>query len=200
MQIQNLNEDQVKEIYYRHICEDFPADERKPYWKIQQYLRKGKYLCLGMFGQEGELLVYAFFMKTANVQDPLLLDYYAVVSNKRSHGYGSIFLRLLGDHITQNIVGEVEDPSATRVAEERTNRQRRIGFYLKNGFVDTGVRCKFFGVQYCMMCKMHDVQKNLDIRAIRKFYDMVYKNAFPANRLRFWKKREHCSMVKISEK
>ena len=55
---------------------------------------QGQYFVYGMFEDNGELAGYAYFIKCSN-KDVYLLDYLAIVKNKRSKHLGSTILQEL---------------------------------------------------------------------------------------------------------
>lgn len=128
------------------MLKDFPASERKPLSMIMKGVRKGTYECLG-FREGKALLGYAFFHKTGK---NYLFDYLAVVPGKRNQGIGGAFLKELTSYYKRvgSVIGEVEDPDCAETEEERILQKRRYEFYMRNGYVDTGIRVHLFGVHY----------------------------------------------------
>ena len=61
----------------------------------------------------------------------------------RDRGVGGAFLRLLTDmeRGVRSLTAEVEDPDFAEGTEKAT-RLRRIAFYERNGWADTGMRCR----------------------------------------------------------
>lgn len=165
-----LSDKQVKRIYYRHMVEDFPDSERKPLFMIEKGLRNGTYTCLG-FREGNALLGYAFFLRTGK---HYLFDYLAVVPEKRNAGIGAEFLRALASHYTKvgSVLGEVEDPEYAKSQEERKVQERRYAFYLRNGYIDTGIRVYLFGVHYriIQMKKGRKFSKEELIKIYKKHY------------------------------
>ena len=85
---QVLAKEQVTEIYYEHMQQDFPPAEVKPLDVLHELMEEGVYYPYGWFDEAGTLTAYAFFVK-AQKGTVALLDYFAVCSAFRSHGYGS---------------------------------------------------------------------------------------------------------------
>ena len=189
MQVRQLQSGEIREIYERYIQEAFPPAERKPFWKIQDAIRQGRYICYGLFEQE-TLLSYAFFMKEKGVGGGLLLDYFTSLPQYRNQGYGSIFLQKLNEVCEgKTVFAEVEAPEDAR-ASERELCKRRIAFYQRNGCIDTTIYCKFYKVQYKILLKASEVISVPSIGELICFYERIYHRKFSRNKLRFWKQRK----------
>lgn len=135
---------QVETLYGTRLKDDFPPDELKPLESMRRSWEKGAYDCYGLF-DGGDILGYAFFVRRGR---DLLLDYFAIVREQRDRGLGSLFLRQLTGHIrgAECAVCEVQDPDKAESAEERTERERRLRFYLRGGFRKTELTSVLFGV------------------------------------------------------
>ena len=101
-----------------------------------------------------------------------------------------IFLKHLADCFPDAacIVGEVEDPDKALTADEREIRKRRLQFYLRNGYRETGVKARVRGAYFRILevptGKMHsDAQ-------ILHAYKELYRSFFPKlwfyTRFRVW--------------
>ena len=153
LDIRPLARDEVAFVYHEYLEADFSDDERKPLSMILQSLDAGRYLCLGAFCGD-QLLAYAFFIfDTAPAGRNYLLDYFAVREDLRAQGIGSRFLKALPGILPDPalMILEVENPDYAEDPGEKALRLRRIGFYQKNGAVDTGVAFWFFDVEYRLM-------------------------------------------------
>lgn len=146
MEIEALTRRQTKRIYREHLKKDFPDSERRPLPSILKAMRRGIYDCYGLRA-EGEIVAYAFFV---HIGADYLLDYFAVAEGKRTKGYGSVFLGMLKEQMTdaRYVLAEVEEPETAENAAEKETRIRRIRFYERAGFADTGARANTFGVEY----------------------------------------------------
>lgn len=147
-----LEKNEIEEIYKNHMKKDFPKDELKPLSMIIRSIDNGNYSCYGLFENE-ELFGYACFVslkKDGKIY--CLLDYFAVLCDRRDKGIGSEFLRILREKFTDTeiFLCESEDIKNS-FGEELNTRQRRISFYLRNDFVDTTVRANVFGVDYILL-------------------------------------------------
>lgn len=128
---------------------DFPADELKPLAMIMAALEKGIYECLGLINNSN-IEGYVFLIK---LDDDYLIDYLAIYQGVRNKGLGSKMLALLNEHLSNanSIIGEVENPDFAKDTGEQELRSRRYGFYMRNGFRDTGVTASCFGVAFIII-------------------------------------------------
>lgn len=175
MEIRTLNTEQVRTVYRSHVVRDFPRIERKPLRRIVEAMEEGTYECLGLYDAE-EFLAYAFFVRHGK---NYLFDYYAVLPQKRDRGIGSRFLQSLLTHFAsaESLIGEIEDPAYAETEAERELRERRKRFYLRNGFRETGVSVKAFGVWYLLIEAGSGEPKSAD--EVREQYLEHYRLMLP---------------------
>lgn len=175
MEIRRIGTEEVREIYRTHIQEDFPEDERKPLAIMLDSLDNGTYACFaGM--EDGTLLGYGFFVQHGQ---RYLLDYLAVVRDMRSQGIGGAFLPLLIRALPEAecILAEVEDPQQAATEAEAAQRERRMAFYRRCGFADSGVTVQTFGVTYRLVDYSPTIPRNPDI--VRNLYGDIYRAMLP---------------------
>lgn len=175
METELLTKQQIKQIYREHLKNDFPASERRPLRAMLRSMRRGTYTCYGLT-EGGELMAYAFFVHTGR---EYLLDYFAAVEGKRASGYGSVFLGLLREKLqnAEYVLAEVEEPDSAQDEKEKETRTRRIRFYGRAGFADTGVRARTFGVDYRIIGMQ--TEKPFDKERICELYVALYGKAMP---------------------
>ncbi len=152
--IQDLNVEQVADIYNKWIHLHFPQNEIKPLKNIQKMWSEGSYRALGMYEQREEnldLIGYAFFAMEHGY-NLLLLDYLAVVEAYRGQGMGSIFLKEMQNRLQEftGIIIETEDAAFASDEEELQARKRRDAFYERNGAIQTVIRSEIYGVHYAI--------------------------------------------------
>ena len=149
MKLSVLNIAKIKEIYETRMVIDFPKAELKPLKYIIDAVNSGIYECLGLYENE-ECIGYTFLVKQGT---SYLIDYIAIYSDKRNNGAGSELLRLLNEHLAEAdiVICEVEDPDYATDDTAKDLQTRRLGFYLRNGCVDTGLRVKCFGVPFVIL-------------------------------------------------
>lgn len=118
--IRLLDIEEIKKIYNEHIVTDFPASEVKPLKQMLEKRENDQYFVYGMYENRedscgrkyDELAGYAYFIKCRN-QDVYLLDYLAIVKDKRSKHLGSGFLQQLKKLAKDDgklLILEVENP------------------------------------------------------------------------------------------
>ncbi len=181
MNIDTLNAEEIREIYHHRMVKDFPRNERKSLGRIQAALRRGAYRCLGL-RDGGEILAYAFFViLNRDGRQDWLFDYFAVREDLRGTGIGSVCLQALSAGCLQSadsVLLEVDDPAAAEPGAERTIRERRQHFYLRNGLRETSVRAKVFGADYVLLeLPVHSAHSP---RAAAALYEDLYRSILPA--------------------
>ncbi len=159
LQAKRLTLTQAEEIYRLYMTQDFPPEELKPFYMIENMWNKGHYFAYGFYEaaeaeniDSGDLRAYAFFVADHEKQ-MLLLDYFAASDKVRGQGYGSAALQKLKEVCNdwKGIVIEVEDNELPMDESTREIRNRRIAFYTGNGCRMTSTRSRVFGVDYRIM-------------------------------------------------
>ena len=127
----------IKKLYN----EAFPANEKKPFWMIRRKHKKGT-ADVWVIEQEGAFSGMAI---TMNGADLVLLDYFAVSTDRRSYGIGGAALKALQKtYEGRRFFLEIE--SIEEGAQTQKERERRKKFYLTNGMRELGVAVTLFGV------------------------------------------------------
>lgn len=183
--IRLLDTEEIKGIYNEHIVTDFPASEVKPLKQMLEKRENDQYFVYGMFeNREGangrkydELAGYAYFIKCRN-RDVYLLDYLAIVKDKRSKHLGSRFLQQLKQLAIDDgklLILEVENPDYADEGPERDYMLKRIGFYKKNGMNLSNTSCYFLENEYRIFYA-GDVME--DESMLDEITDVVYRDFF----------------------
>ena len=130
------NRGQIKKLYQTA----FPKEELLPWWLVRLLTIQK---CVNLTGYySGE--TFAGFTFTATAGNILFILFFAVEENSRGKGFGSEILQYLKDcNPGKTIVLNVE-PVDER-AENNDQRIRRMAFYKKNGFYDTGYNIREVG-------------------------------------------------------
>lgn len=171
---------QIENVYKILMKKDFPKNELKPLSIIKKEISRNEYICYGIY-DNSVLCGYAFFVVRINDNGTknYLLDYFAVTEAERNKGIGSVFLELLINQLSDAdiIICEAENPAYAVNDEDRNMRQRRVNFYLRNGFTNTGVSAQLFGVEYMIL----EVNKNSEhsLEEIKHFYNDAYSKIIP---------------------
>ena len=166
---------QVDSLYKSRLVKDFAEDERKPLSSMKESWEKGNYDCYGLFEGE-EILGYAFFVSNG---DNCLLDYFAIKEDRRNEGLGSIFLKRLAACMEKEkcVIVEVEDPDQANSFDDKTLRNRRLQFYLRNGYLKTTLTSSVFGVSYRLLEGSNGVPHSA--KNIRTAYIELYRSILP---------------------
>ena len=176
MEIRELTGGQIREIYNERIPRDFAPDEIKPLSRIEEALSKGHYACYGAF--DGEIITaYAFFV----INGPnALLDYLAVLEERRGKGTGSEFLQKMAEGLLRRyeyVLLESEDPEYAETEEDRGVRERRLRFYHHNGLIETGVGSCVWHVDYRIL--LFPGGSMLSAERTREIYRGLYRVMLP---------------------
>ena len=180
LHLRELRLPEMKTIYQTYMTVDFPRNELRPFSSVILLHGQGRYAGYGLFDGQEQLQAYVFFARLQeDAQCHYLVDYLAVLPDRRDRGLGSVLLSLLPEALQTSgcIVGEVEDPDMTEDPDEKTVRQRRIAFYLRAGYLDTGVKVNLFGVDYRIMeipCPTGHSPET-----IRAVYSAIYRSFLP---------------------
>lgn len=147
MELKRLELDTVKQIYEEHLTKDFIPAEQKPWIVLNLLMKMGLYFCYGLY-EENQFRGYAFFCVGDNkLKRAVLLDYFVVVNGLRGQGYGSEFMKLLRQELSDYdfVIAEVERVEAFATKEEDCIKEKRQQFYLRNGWNMTGLEVDLFG-------------------------------------------------------
>lgn len=171
LQLLPLDAAQTKDVYDRWMTKDFPPEEIKPYDGMARMMEKGWYEPLALLdGTTGALAAYAFQTVMPGCRCALL-DYFAVLPDRRGHGTGTAALKALADHYAgrmEALIIECEHPAE---APDPAVARRRIGFYLRAGARATAMESRLFGVRYLVLAlpcggPVTDEQVNADLRRV----------------------------------
>ena len=149
----------------------FPAAERMPLSRFFALQKKGQaeILVLRTGGAFAGLMIVTFAPGYA------LLNYFAVEPDCRSMGLGSRALPALQQRYpNRQVVLEVEPPDHT--APNARQRQRRLDFYAKNGFLPCNLPVRLCGVALDVLTPGGQA---LDFAAYQGFYRPIFGRLAP---------------------
>ena len=173
LKIRLLTLEEIHTVYHVYMIDDFGEMELKPFARIEADFAAGKYEGYGLF--EGKMIIsYALFVITDT--GVALLDYLGVREDLRDQGYGTKTLQMLEPELTKYdmMIVEVENPAYATDEEDRTEKERRIAFYTKNGFVPTGVDVPLFTVEYTILDDVCTTADPHDPGPVRDAYRELY--------------------------
>ena len=178
--IEPLAPSQIRELYAQLLVPSFPVDELKPLKMIEAALSRGEYVCYGAMDGE-EALAAAFFVKIVREgRTIMLVDYFAVRADRRCLGIGGRFLQKLMAGPLKGldaVLLEVDEPACADTPAERTHRERRLRFYLRNGLIDTAARATVYGVTFRLLYL--PVGRPLSPDEARRMYAQLYHAVLP---------------------
>jgi len=176
-----LDEYGAEAVYNEYMKKDFPSNELKPFFAIKKAMEEGTYTAFGAY-RGGELYGYAYFATAEKDGETIaLLDYFAVVPEKRGQGIGTEMLKALSPErlCCSCILIESESTDGTTDPREKEVRQRRIRFYENCGAVNTGVAARLYGVDYDILavCRRgNSLGEEEAYRLIGYMYNEMYGN------------------------
>lgn len=113
--------------------EAFPASEQLPLWYLQ-FLTLQKAISFLAYYDDDQIVGMIYTTKTQNT---IFVLYLATNARIRSRGYGTkILQQLIRENPNQKIVLNIEPQDVS--ADNADQRAKRLRFYQKNGFKQTG--------------------------------------------------------------
>lgn len=183
--LRKLNNKEVEEIYNKYLINDFPSSEVKSLRTVLEGIAGGKYFACG-YEEDGELKGYAYFIQSKE-GSTLLLDYLAVLKDKRSSGIGSRIITAIQEMAKnegKHLILEVENPDYEEPGANRNYMIKRIGFYEKNKIRLSNVTCHFYGNEYRILyggdfTEDTEIQKEID-KMYREFFgdDFINRHCY----------------------
>ncbi len=159
---------------YQEICDFmkrvFPKEELMPMWAIMLICNLKKYNFTVYYDED----LFVGIMFTIESDDTVFVFYLAVNDKIHSKGYGSKLLQILfekysGKSITLFI--ETMDPKAANYEQ----RVKRLAFYVKNGFADTGIKAGFDSPFVDIL----STDKNFDLKKCKKMLKFMPLKIIP---------------------
>ena len=174
METRILSLQEREAFYHNYLLKEFHKSEMKPLSLLESLIEQGNYLCIGFFEAE-QPLGYAYLGRS-NDGRSLILDYFAVVKEYRSKGWGGRFLEELKSYLGDRydiLFAEVENPDFASDEADRSKRIRRIHFYHQNGFHTSPILASIFGNEYQILllplaAKLHGEQLQAQLQQVYK--------------------------------
>lgn len=176
--VKKLGNKEITFLYDTYMRQDFPADELKPLSHIIKSVEEGYGFSLGLYEEE-RLAGYAVFILCEKTRCALL-DYFAILSDRRGAGLGHRAFLLFDIYFKENLplveglYIESEQIAAAENEKQRLTRERRIAFYESCGCEMTDLRAVLFGVDYSVLYK----RLLPEGEASRKALDALYRKMF----------------------
>lgn len=138
-----------KKNLYNQYKKIFTAIERKPLFIIKRNIKKGTMKILAI--KENKETTVGFMIVTVrDIKKVVYLEYFAILPQYQSKGYGSKSLNLLKEYFN-NFIGialEIEKVGYGINEEDNLIRSRRQKFYERNGLRKLHIPIKLFGKDY----------------------------------------------------
>lgn len=151
----------VKTLFHR----SFPPNERFPLWLLLLFSKR-KGIDFSAFYDRDQFCGFAY---TVTTDKTVFLLYLAVNDKIHSKGYGSGILSCLEKmHPRKPVSVNIEPPDET--ADNAHQRIRRMKFYQKNGFSDTGCRLHTGDDSFVVLSTSQDFSPEDFYQAIRKMF------------------------------
>ncbi len=153
--VKKLNQEELGYLYKTYMVPDFPPGELKPLSHIIRSMEKGFGFTLGFYAGEN-LIGYAVFI-VCKEMGCALLDYFAIVKERRGQGAGheafELLLRYFEERMPEinGIYIEAEQVARAKNEKEQVIRERRIAFYQSCDCMMTRLESKLFGVEYSIL-------------------------------------------------
>lgn len=162
---------QIKKLFVKA----FPPEERPPFFMLKRGIKKGAGIMLT--ARDGDEFVGFVYLLCHG--DTAYLFFFAIQADRRGSGYGSAVLGRLKEMYKGKRVFLARE-TLDECAENYSERVRRHGFYLRNGFEDMPVKIKEASVVYDVMgigggVTAEEYDKLITRwcgRLVRKFVDM----------------------------
>ncbi|HFK5580664.1 N-acetyltransferase [Elizabethkingia anophelis] len=175
-EVREISFTEFSDIYNRYLVEDFPEEEVKPLYVVENAFSANKYTAY-VLEEDSKVKAYATFMWKE--KDLLLLDYFAVTQEAgRGSGIGSAFLQELAGSIkAKGFIIECEAPEKAINEEDKLMREKRIAFYERNGVKMTTVVAEVVEVDFCLLYM--PIEAGLESIDIETDFLGIYHNLEP---------------------
>ena len=130
----------------------FPEDERPPFSMILDWDHSTFF---GVYRQDE----YVGLVDLIRYQDMVYVFFLAISESFRNQGIGSQILSDLKKKYRGRRLFLLAEETGPRYSDN-VLRERRLGFYARNGFLPTGDTVLEFGVRYLLLCSNKRVSKN----------------------------------------
>ncbi|MBP1761048.1 MAG: hypothetical protein H6Q64_590 [Firmicutes bacterium] len=171
--IRSIAASELKDFYPR-IERDFASGEYPPMDVLYDHMLQGKQEGYALW-DGNRYLAYSFWV--ANLAyDHILITLFAVLSEYRGQGIGTIFLKNLHKMINNSIIiVEVEKPEEAKTKKERDKRLRRIAFYEKEGYIlINGIDYIIWDIPMHLMVRSQKINEPLNNQEVIQIMQQIY--------------------------
>ncbi len=192
LHFRELTDEELIKLYEDELKKDFPEVELKKLDLMLKLKHRGAYITLTVYDR-GVFVGYAFFSTDSSDKGLCILDYLGVMPGFRGKGYGPRILSLINSHFSDKtaLMCEVEDPFVTDDPEQKVLREKRMNFYISNGWQDTGLSVFMYDVDYRIIGS--PVGKFKNPRNVLDDYRLIYVDMVGEEELSVNMKLNNCS-------
>ena len=181
MEIRKLKESEILPIIANEYKKDFPRNQRKSKKDIIRVLTLNIYSAWGIF-ENGQRVGYFFGYAEKNAKT-LVFDYFAIDCDKRGNKLGSKAIAMLDNcDAFKNFdafVGELDNPNYIKFNKEhKALAMRKLEFFRRMGFVETGLQTKAFGVNLIVVRKVKPGKTVASGEEFKTQMDNIYKKVY----------------------
>lgn len=165
-----------KEIYslYKTL---FPVNERKPYYKIASFVKKGISVILKIEHQ-GQIIGFCIINKIRRIEY-IHLEYFGIFPEHQGKGYGTEILKKLKEKYIEyrGILIEIEKLGSGRNDEENIIREKRAKFYERIGFSKLPIDIYLFNTLFSiyLLSNQDEITEDIENEAINQLKQIYIK-------------------------
>lgn len=190
MELVSVDIKEFKDNVYAYYEKLFPKEERKDLKRLNASFEKGITTFLKIMVDKK--FVGFFIINTVKDIKCVHLDYFAILPEYQSKGYGTEAIRKLKEEYKDyyGIFIEIEKVGEGKNLEENQIRQKRANFYERIGFSKMKFDIDLYNViysTYVLKCSMEQVKEDKVIEDILAIYESILGE----KRL-----RENCKVIK----
>ncbi len=170
--LKKLKIQQFKELYRKHIMQDFPKTERP---NLKGFRRRILKYNEKVFIYEEETIEKGYCL-VSEIGEYVLVTFLAVYKENRGQGIGTKILKELKEKYNnkKGILLEVENPDFAENEEEKSMQLKRIKFYEKSEFeIVPKLNAKLFFVNFKIMIyhqKNQEIKRDEIIDKLKEYY------------------------------
>lgn len=175
MILRKITIEEFRKVIYPEYKKLFPKEERKPYKLIKKSFENNITDIIEII--ESDEIVGFFIINALRNNQYAILDFFAILPQYQSKGYGSKAINLLKEENKDlgGIIIEIEKCGLGRNVEENSLREKRARFYERLGFQKMGFDVELYKVMYSIyVLPCNETRFFEDIKVSQAMFD-IYK-------------------------
>lgn len=174
MEVEKIEIKEMEILYANHLVYDFPQNELKSFETIKKSFNNHQSECLILKDKQKIIAYSVFVWKQPKVK---ILEYFAVTKENRGKGMGSLMISMLMDYLKiDELIIESEDPDMSIDKKEKEIKQKRLSFYRKNNFKESGLKLKLGDVNFVIFRYNNHLTKDELLEEIKAVYQITSPN------------------------